>query len=355
MNMIMRRVWGVVTGLLLLGLAPANADTSVFIYHRFGEAAFPSTHIDPAIFARQLDYLQHQGYQVLPLSQIVDQELAGQTMAEKTVGLSVDDAFVSFAENAWPLLKAHGFPVTLFVNTDSVGTSGYLSWAQLKDLQRQGVEIGHHTASHAYLLEMVAGENFSQWQKRIRADIQRASADFQQHLGRVPQLFAYPYGEYHPVLASLLADMGFVAAFAQQSGVVSPWSDRWALPRFPMGGDYATLSGFVEKLQMKALPVISDEVVDPIIRGQNPPELRLRLKVDALQFQPFNCFVQGQNRCTVQPDPENSDLLLVKAQLPLGGRRNKYTLTTQDKDGRWYWFSQLWVQPHRPLEVINQP
>lgn len=353
--MFMRRVGVFMTGLLLLSLATVSADTSIFIYHRFGEERFPSTNIDPAIFAAQLNYLEQQGYLVLALSQIVDKKLAGQLPADKTVGLSVDDAFASFAENAWPLLKAHGFPVTLFVNTDSVGTSGYLSWAQLKDLQQQGVEIGHHTASHAYLLEMLPNENFSQWQQRVKADIQSASADFQQHLGLVPHLFAYPYGEYHPALANLLKDMGFTAAFAQQSGVVSPWSEPWALPRFPMGGGYATLNGFLEKLQMNALPVAADEVVDPIIRGQNPPELRLRLQVDARKFQNFNCFVQGQNSCTAQLDPESPNLLKVKAQGPLNGRRNKYTLTAKDKDGRWYWFSQLWVQPDRPLEAGNQP
>lgn len=344
-----------VTGLLLSTTVLASADTRVFIYHRFGEVSFPSTNIDVAVFARQLDYLQQQGYQVLSLSQIVEQELAGQAPAEKTVGLSVDDAFVSFAEKAWPLLKAHGFPVTLFVNTQSVGNNGYLSWAQLKDLQQQGVEIGHHTASHASLLEMAAGENYSQWQQRVKADIQSANADFQQHLGLIPPLFAYPYGEYHPVLVNLLAEMGLTAAFAQQSGVVSPWSERWALPRFPMGGDYATLNSFVEKLQMNALPVRNDEMLDPVIRDQNPPELRLILQGNAPKLQTFNCFVQGQNSCVAQLDPENPGVLKVKARQPLSGRRNKYTLTTRDQNGRWYWFSQLWVQPRRPLEVKNQP
>jgi len=355
MSRFIQQISGFMTVLLLCSLAPASADTSVFIYHRFGEERFPSTNIAPTIFAEQLKYLQKQGYQVLALSEIVKKMQAGQPLPDKSLGLSVDDAFVSFAETAWPLLRTYGFPVTLFVNTDSIGTSGYLGWAQIKELQRQGVEIGHHTASHAYLLELEADENFSQWQGRVRADIQRASAAFQEHLGLVPELFAYPYGEYHPVLADLLTDMGFSAAFAQQSGVVSQWSNNWALPRFPMGGGYATLEGFMEKVQMQALPVVSAEGVDPIVRQQNPPELRLRLQQDMRQFHSFNCFVQGQNTCVVQSDAQKTGVLRIKAQAPLRGRRNKYTLTAQGKDGRWYWFSQLWVQPQRPLEVPPQP
>lgn len=352
----LRFLMGIITvALLLLHQTPVRADTGIFIYHRFGEERFPSTNIDPAIFAAQLDYLHQQGYQVLSLAEIAARQSSKRPLPEKTLGLSVDDAFSSFAEKAWPLLKAHGFAVTLFVNTDSVGSPGYLSWKQLNDLHRQGVDIGHHTASHAYLLEMEAGENYSQWQQRVKNDIQRANQAFQKNLGMVPDLFAYPYGEYHPVLADLLASQGFTAAFAQQSGVVSPWSDPFALPRFPMGGVYANLSGFKEKLRMHALPVLPVEIADPIIRNENPPVLALRLQENPTKFLRFACFVQGKNSCEVTFDPEQPEVMRVKAQTALSGRRNKYTVTTQDHEGRWYWFSQLWVQPQRPLEVKNQP
>lgn len=335
--------------LVFLFVTPATADINVFIYHRFGETRYPSTNISVEVFAGQLDYLKNQGFQVLPLSQIARMVREGEALPDKTVGLCVDDAFSSFAQQALPLLQQYGFPATLFVNTDAVGAAGYLDWTQLQDAMTKGVEIGNHTASHAYLVEMEEGEDQSAWRQRIRADIARSQLAFKSHLGIEPDLFAYTYGEYSPAVIALIQEVGFSAAFAQQSGVISASSNIWTLPRFPMGGAYANMPGFRSKLQMRALEVMDDIPVDPVIREQNPPRLRLTLADPGVALGQINCFVQGENSCRVERDPENRDGLLVVAEKPLTGRRNKYTLTSLGRDGRWRWFSQLWINAQRPV------
>ncbi len=341
---------------LLLCATTVQADVTVFIYHRFGETRYPSTNIAVDIFAQQLAYLHREGYQVLPLSRIAEMVRNKTEIPDKTVGLCIDDAFTSFAAEAVPLLEKYQFPATLFVNTDAVGRAGYLDWSQLKSLLTKGIEIGNHTASHAYIVEMKAGETPQQWQQRINADIERSKKALKGQLGIEPEIFAYTYGEYSPAVIELIKQAGFKAAFAQQSGVIYQGSDLWALPRFPMGGPYATMKGFVSKLRMTAMDVLDPVPEDPVIRSENPPRLRLTFADPRLAQGQINCFAQGGNHCRVESVAGKKNQVLVVAEKPLTGRRNKYTLTALGSDGRWKWYSHLWIHAKRPVpEQTAQP
>ncbi len=125
--------------LCLLGvLPPAETEAgrvNTFIYHRFDESRYPSTNISAEIFTAQLTYLKEQNYQVLSLGEVARRLQLGEELPEKGAALCVDEAFISFAEVATPLLSEYGFPITQFVNTDAVGSRGYLDWDQLRKLQ----------------------------------------------------------------------------------------------------------------------------------------------------------------------------------------------------------------------------
>ncbi|HEY5672641.1 MAG TPA: polysaccharide deacetylase family protein [Malonomonas sp.] len=339
-----RLIYGLVICLFLTaGQQLWAGQVTSFIYHRFDESRYPSTNISAETFRQQLAVLKEQNYQVLSLAEVARRLNSGEALPEKGVSISVDDAFISFAEVAMPIIREYGFPVTLFVNTDAVGTSGYLDWAALKQLYDEGVEIGNHTATHDYLVELRQGEQFSDWQLRVEQDIAKARDLYQQYLGPVPQLFAYPYGEYNSELMELVARMGFSAAFAQQSGVIHADSARFSLPRFPMGGPYATLAGFREKLAMKPLLVTAEEPISPVV-GDNPPILKLQIKDPAADLRQMNCFVQGENNCRAEPIAGQPGWYQVVADKPLTGRRNKYTLTVAGKQGGWHWYSHLWLR-----------
>ena len=50
---------------------------------------------------------------------------------EKKILLTVDDAFQSFYDNAWPYLKKNKIPFVLFVSTEPVGNKAYMNWEQI--------------------------------------------------------------------------------------------------------------------------------------------------------------------------------------------------------------------------------
>lgn len=344
------RLRAVLVLLLLLLPAPLCAvQANIFVYHRFGDGRYPSTNIPSAVFAAQLDYLRQQQIPVVSLATVVAALQGKHPLPEHAVVLTVDDAYASFLEQAMPLLRKYGYPVTLFVNSDNVGQSDYLSWEQLRRLVKEGVEIGNHSASHAYLLERHRGETTAEWERSVREDISKAQTVLREKIGVTPRLFAYPYGEFSPALEALVRKIGFIAAVGQQSGVVGPSAGLFALPRFPMGGGYATLQGFRAKVAMHPLQIELLEPVNPVLTGTSPPQLRVRLAPERYELNRLQGFVQGDNRLRIKPLAGVPGGYVVQAERPLAGRRNKYTLTVPLRGGGWAWFSQPWFRPQSAI------
>jgi len=337
---------GLLTLLISYSCTAFADQANVFIYHRFNDARHPSTNITSRDFRAQLEFLKTRNIPVLRLGQVVESMQQGSRLPQPCAVLTVDDAYRSFLTDGWPLIRQYGYPVTLFVSTATIGGGDYLSWAELQQLQREGVEIGNHSASHAFLLDRLPDETETDWQARILTDISSAQQEIETHLGSAPQLFAYPYGEFDPDLVSLVKGAGFSAAFGQQSGVMTSDQDFYRFPRFPIGGAHASLDEFRSKLFMHSLPV---HVISPgtnVITENMPPTLRFYLQDNSIDSNSLRCYVPDIAGCQVKIVNQAEGIYEVAAKRPLVGRRSKYTVTASDITGRlWYWYSQLWVYP----------
>lgn len=352
-------IFFVLTVLVVLPLVSVGevfaSEAHVFVYHRFNDSRYPSTNIATENFKVHLQVLQDEQFTVLTLGEVVARMRAGESLPQRCAVISVDDGYLSFLTDGWPLLKQYGYPATLFVSTDTVGGEDYMTWQDLRLLQQEGVEIGNHSASHAYLLDRLPAETESAWRSRVADDLERSQAMFKKALGSSPRLFAYPYGEFSTELSRLVRGAGFVAAFGQQSGVITDGQDLYTLPRFPVGGPYSTLSEFRSRVFMKHLPVQLSGRQDTVIMGENPPELKFYLNRNLVDERTLQCYVPGQAECLLQGGGEDGGVYSVRALQPLAGRRSKYTVTASDAQGKvWYWYSHLWVKPSG-LGVTDQP
>lgn len=115
------------------GFHAAHAVDSavVIMYHRFGENAYPSTNIRLAQFEAHLKELTSGPYMVLPLNTVVDALKSGKLLPDRTVAITIDDAYRSVFTQAWPRLRAAGLTFTLFVATEPVTKAfpDYMTWA----------------------------------------------------------------------------------------------------------------------------------------------------------------------------------------------------------------------------------
>lgn len=335
---------------LLVGAVVAHASNHavVFVYHRFGEPRYPSTNTPVAAFKAQLDYLASHGFHVWPLPKLVRTLQAGKPVPNKTVALSIDDAFQSVYQNAWPLLRAHHFPVTVFVSTRAVDRHypAYMTWAEMRTMQAQGATFADHTVTHPHPLEHKPGEGQAAWKKRIRAEILDAQKRLRKELGPTtnthPKLFAYPYGEYSPALARLVNSLGFVA-FSQASGALGEPLDIRALPRFPVDTDFDALGMFARRAVSRPMPLANSVPWSPVVsKTGNPPTLVLTLR---RPLHGLACFRSDGARMVKAPVSATRVVLKATVPLPLG--RSMYTCTAPATDGAYYWYTHPWFRMPR--------
>jgi peptidoglycan/xylan/chitin deacetylase (PgdA/CDA1 family) len=114
------------------------------MYHRFEENKYPSTNIKINNFKKQLEIIENSGIEfVNPKNFEISLK---ENKKKRKILLTIDDAFLSFYENAWPILKEKKIPFILFVSTREVGSFNYMNWEQIKSISKENfVEIGNHS------------------------------------------------------------------------------------------------------------------------------------------------------------------------------------------------------------------
>ena len=164
----------------------------------------------------------------------------------KKILITIDDAFSSFYENAWPILKKKKIPFILFVSTEPVGKSGYMNWEQIKEVSSYDFAyIGNHSHTHEYLL------NFSYIE--FENDIKNSIKIFKEKLGYNPIFFSYPFGEYN-LKQTQFIKKNFKYGFGQHSGVIDLTKNQFELPRFPINEKYGDLERFEFILKLFPIP-----------------------------------------------------------------------------------------------------
>ncbi len=321
----MRTIFFLLSALFFLAVELTAQSVPVFVYHRFGDDRYPATNISLNVFEAHLAYLAENDFSALTLSDALKKMDAG-NLPEKPVVLTVDDGYLTFYENAMPLLKKYDMPATLFVNTVYVGGGDFMSWKQLEEARKAGVEIGNHSHNHPHFLNEEAPL------KLLEQDVEKAQSLFEEHLNFRPALFSYPYGEYNADMQKKAKAMGFEAATAQRSGVMHKQGERFAIPRFPMGGPFATLSSFKDKAGMLGLPL---EVLSPESTTDTAASV-FRFRTDSnVVSGTLQCFINGKK--TALEEKESS----WQAEIPsLKQRRTLITVTGQIKNtGKYGWNS----------------
>lgn len=317
-------------------------DIPIFAYHRFGDSRYPSTNISDDVFSKQLKYLKDNKFHAITFGEAEKLWRSGKPFPKKAVIITIDDGYLSFYTHGWPLLKEYGFKATIFIQTETVGGGDFMNWSQIREIEKAGIEIGNHSASHAYFVNLSESER----KTFFTEDLLKSNTDFESRLGYLPEYYAYPYGEFTKDMEAVLKQQGIKAALVQQSGVFSESSDPYAIPRFPMGGGFGTLEGFINKISMKAMRVSATTPDSPFF-SENPPTLKIEIVPGLVDLEKAQFFVQGTKVEVAELNAKNNPpYIIIKSDRKLDSRRTLYTLTAPSLDGNtWHWFSHLWIRP----------
>lgn len=337
---ILRHVLPLLLVLLSAVAVPARAadHATVIMYHRFGEDRYPSTNTTLEQFEAHLDELTTGGYTIMPLIDITRAVLEGKSLPDRTVAITIDDAFLSVYKEAFPRLKERGLPFTVFIATSAIDRDlkGYASWDQLREMQAAGVYFGSQSHTHPHMHQISLNE--------ARQEIETSNNRFIEEMGFKPQLFAYPYGEYTPAIRDLARDMGFLAAFGQNSGIMGSSDHPFEFPRFAFNENYGELSRL--KLAINALPIpFSDYAPESMVLEENPPLAGFTVDEGIEPLQRINCFASRMGRVETIILSRRVEIRLPKAITGERGRINctmPYFENGRDT-GRWRWLGRQFL------------
>jgi len=104
------------------------------MYHRFNESKYPSTNIQINVFKEHLKIIKNSKFNFLHPKDFENQ--FNLPKKDKKILLTIDDGFESFYNEAWPILKKEKIPFILFISTEPVGKNGYMTWRQIKEIEK---------------------------------------------------------------------------------------------------------------------------------------------------------------------------------------------------------------------------
>lgn len=206
----------------------ARNRASILMYHSISEGPDYFACVRPAEFERQLSYLAEKNIPVLSLGELVRRLTAGEPL-DGAVVITFDDGYRNNYTAAFPALKKHRFPATIFVITNCIGKKDareleHLSIAEMKEMEESKlISIEPHTVSHPKLAKLSSSD--------AREEIGQSKSEIERLLGKSATLFAYPYGNFGDETIAAVKECGLVCAVTAEGGTVSRGSDIFQLPR----------------------------------------------------------------------------------------------------------------------------
>jgi len=303
------------------------------MYHRFNENKYPSTNIQIEVFKKQIEIIKNNGFKFNRPNKFDTNY--DYPKSEKEILITIDDAFSSFYENAWPYLKENKIPLILFVSTEAVGKYGYMNWEQIKEIEKEDFAfIGNHSHSHEFLVNF----NYEEFKNDIDASIKI----FKNKLGYNPIFFSYPFGEYSLKQKKYIKEK-FKYAFGQHSGVIDTNKDKFELPRFPINEKYGDLKRFESLIRMQPLQFKKLSPEEKYLNNDNnPPNFSVEFFKDQKNLENINCFSNEGNQWRKSNISIKNNILKIKFREKFTFRRGRINCSLND-DGVWRWFGIQFV------------
>ncbi len=209
-----------------LTLTPAPQGVVILEYHHVsddvGEDGWAYT-VPPADFAQQLDYLQAEGYTTITMQDFMRARKGKQELPEKPVVLTFDDGYEDNYTTLLPMLEERHMTAVVYMVTNSIGRKGYLSWNQLRDMQKRGIEIGSHTANHQPLTSL---------DREKQAEEMKLSKLLMEWNGlKTIYSFSYPNGAYDEGMPELLQENEYLNAVTGDGGINTFKTNPYLLQR----------------------------------------------------------------------------------------------------------------------------
>lgn len=167
-----------------------------------------------------------------------------------SVAITFDDGHETNFDAVTAIAEKSG-SAELFVNPATVGTPGFLSWHQLRELASLGASVQSHSLNHVFLDELSPDE--------VWRELVESKQRIEDNVGAEVTILAPPNGRMPAGLVQTARRAGYSAVCSSRAGLWSRGRLGGEIPRMAMQGgtSLATLSSLV---RMETLPVLQQRL-----------------------------------------------------------------------------------------------
>lgn len=232
----------------VLGRPRESATLPILMYHHVDDVPrtlFDSQRrdltVEPLTFRRQLEFLEANRARTVSLSDLMHYLDGGEPLPARAVVLTFDDGYEDNYRVAYPLLRQFGMSGTFFVVANLVGTPGYMTWEQLREMQLNEMAVESHGLDHVDLAIQPRAE--------LQHQLSESRRVLERGLLRPVRYLNYPSGSYTPAVIAAARATGYEAAVTVNHGVVQERARPYELSRVRVKG-----ADTVESLAAKMVP-----------------------------------------------------------------------------------------------------
>jgi len=213
----------------------SKLEVPILLYHKINNFSQDTLAISPYKFAEQMKYLFLKRYNVIHLELFIDYIYGKTTLPSKSVVITFDDGYKDNYIYAFPTLKRYGFTATIFLITDSIGTSDercrapgaspspLLSEEEIREMSAYGISFGSHSCLHPDLTKLTEDE--------IRNELNQSRLRIEQITGKCISGVAYPYGLFNDTVKRVIKECGFQCGLSLNSEAIGVVNDFYAIRR----------------------------------------------------------------------------------------------------------------------------
>jgi peptidoglycan/xylan/chitin deacetylase (PgdA/CDA1 family) len=217
--------------MLLTILVGCQRELPVLLYHEVGCGTRDVRDVPPEQFDAQLTYLETHGYQLVPLTRLLQDP---KSLPAHPVALTFDDGAACIHSSAFPLLRKHRAPFEVFLVSDWVAADAEhrvsqplengeqvpsLIWPEVRAMVASGLgTVGGHGRSHLRL----TGADGRQLENEVGGSRKALGA----MLGLPVDLFAYPFGAFDAAAEDAVRRAGFTGAMSVSNGLGGTFAYR---------------------------------------------------------------------------------------------------------------------------------
>ena len=172
-----------------------NIDIPVFVYHNIvidkKDIEYDYMQTDLETFKGQIEGIKSLGYNPTTIEKLNKYNKGEIPLQRFSFIITFDDGYEGIYTNLFPYVKETKLPIAVFINNDTMGTDGFLTWEQAKEMHDSGyVSIYSHGYSH---IEYNRVEN-----SKVIEETKKSMQEIKDKLDdqSILDVFCYPYGLY---------------------------------------------------------------------------------------------------------------------------------------------------------------